>query len=436
MAGDLSRLRVSDLISRKVLAIGDGYRAKNSEMSLTGIPFARAGNIDGGISFNDADYIDISAIPVPEEKISRPGDTVFTSKGTVGRFAFVKQNTRPFIYSPQLCYWRSLDKNLIDPKYLYYWLSGAEFYTQYKGVSGQTDMAEYVSLGDQRQMWITLPDPADQMAIGEMLGFLDDKIDVNRRVAATLEEMSRALFKSWFVDFDPVCVQAGCRDTGLPADTAGLFPNRLGDNGLPEGWQFQPMLDQADWVNGAAYKDMHFSDAPDALPVIKIAELKNGITDSTKHTNTDLGDRYKIAAGELLFSWSGSPDTSIDAFIWVNGDAWLNQHIFAVRSNGQAPLSVLFSMLKHFKPELIEIARDKQTTGLGHITRQDLARLRVSLGGPDILAAFDKLTDSVFRRLQAVLLENQKLAQLRDALLPKLISGELRIKDAEKAVAA
>jgi type I restriction enzyme, S subunit len=283
---------------------------------------------------------------------------------------------------------------------------------------------------------LLVPPREEQDQIAGLLSSFDDKIDLNRRIAATLEEMARALFKSWFVDFDPVRAKAEGRDPGLPADTAALFPDRLGEDGLPEGWRVQPMLDQAFWVNGAAYKDMHFSDAPDALPVVKIVELKNGIVNGTKWTNTDLGDRYKIREGELLFSWSGSPDTSIDAFIWMHGEAWLNQHIFAVRPNGEASLALLYAMLKFFKPALIEIARDKQTTGLGHVTRQDMIRLKVCMGEPRVRAAFDQIAEPLFSRLKLVIQENSRLAVLRDTLLPKLISGELRIKDAQAEVEA
>ena len=183
-------------------------------------------------------------------------------------------------------------------------------------------------------------------SISTIVGSIDDKIELNRRMATTLEEIARAIFRIWFVDFDPVCAKVEGRDIRLPSDIAAVFPSRFARDGLPEGWNEQSMLDQATWVNGAAYKDMNFSDSPDALPVIKIGELKNGIGEGTKWTNTNLGDRYRITDGELLFSWSGSPDTSIDAFVWVHGDAWLNQHIFAVRPNGYASQGLLFAMLK------------------------------------------------------------------------------------------
>ena len=115
------------LIENGFLEIGDGYRAKNSELGPIGLPFARAGNIDNGFHFEDADLLDEKNINRAGSKISRAGDVVFTSKGTVGRFAFVTSETPKFVYSPQLCYWRIKNSSIIDPRYLFYGCMGAVF---------------------------------------------------------------------------------------------------------------------------------------------------------------------------------------------------------------------------------------------------------------------------------------------------------------------
>jgi type I restriction enzyme S subunit len=127
--------------------INDGYRAKNSELSNKGIPFARAQNINNGFRFDAADRFPEERLDRVGAKVSQEGDVVFTSKGTVGRFAFVRSDTPRFVYSPQLCFWRSLDRDLIDPRWLFYWMQSREFLIQYSGVAGQTDMAEYCGTG-------------------------------------------------------------------------------------------------------------------------------------------------------------------------------------------------------------------------------------------------------------------------------------------------
>ena len=225
------RYEVSALIEAGVLEIGDGYRAKNNELATSGLPFARAGNIKDGFQFADADRFPEKNLERVGNKISEPGDVVFTSKGTVGRFAFVRQDTPRFVYSPQLCFWRSRDHQLLDPRFLFYWMSGREFFIQFKGVAGQTDMAEYVSLRDQRSMQLTLPSLPEQRAIAHILGMLDDKIELNRRMNETLEAMARALYKSWFVDFDPVRAKAALRNHAAHHAPDPITPPLRGSRG-------------------------------------------------------------------------------------------------------------------------------------------------------------------------------------------------------------
>src|SRR5690606_41187799 len=114
----------SDLIAEGKLSIGDCYRAKNSELSTSGLPFARAGDIDGGFHFEDADRFPEKHLSKVGDKVSQSGDVVFTSKGTVGRLAFVRPDTPRFVYSPQLCFWRTLDPEMFYARWLYYWLEG------------------------------------------------------------------------------------------------------------------------------------------------------------------------------------------------------------------------------------------------------------------------------------------------------------------------
>jgi type I restriction enzyme S subunit len=387
-------------------------------------------------------YLDESTI---HRRLLEPDDILLETAGgapgrPTGRSLLVTDRLLANLGSPSTCSsfarFLRIDRTRANPRYIFWFLQSLyaagrmeEHQVQHTGVA----RFQFTRFAETEKF--LLPSRYEQDEVAKVLGCLDDKIEMNRRIAETLEEIPQTLFKSWFVDFEPTRAKAEGRPTGLPDDVGALFPPRFGDDGRPDGWITQSILDQADWVNGAAYKDMHFSNALGALPVVKIAELKNGITGSTKHTNTDLGDKYRIRTGELLFSWSGSPETSIDTFIWVNGDAWLNQHIFAVRPDGKRSRAYLYAMLKVFKGQLVEIARNKQTSGLGHVTRQDLARLKINDGGAEVLERFDVVAEPIFQKLQAVLLETQTLADLRDTLLPKLISGELRIADAEKRIA-
>ena len=162
-----TKYKISTLIESKVLIIGDGYRAKNSELSTEeGLPFARAGNINDGFQLENAECLAPENLHKAGEKIAQVGDVLFTSKGTVGRVAFVTDSIPKFVYSPQLTWWRTIDTQQIYPEFLYCWMRGQEFISQINSFSGQTDMAAYVSLQDQRQMmYVTLPKIEEQKEI-------------------------------------------------------------------------------------------------------------------------------------------------------------------------------------------------------------------------------------------------------------------------------
>ena len=378
---------VSALIDEKILVIGDGYRAKNSELSSTGIPFARVGNIKDGFQFLDADHFPVDQLNKVGEKISRPGDTVFTSKGTVGRFAFVTDDTPRFVYSPQLSFWRSLDSTVLEPRFLHYWMTAGEFYDQYKSVAGQTDMAEYVSLRDQRRMYITLPPVAKQRTIAHALGTLDDKIELNRRLNNTLEDMARALFKSWFVDFDPVRAKMkgrwrrGESLLGLSAENYDFFPDRLVESELgeiPEGWEVKTLEMIATFLNGLAMQRFPDNGGP-TLPVIKIAQLRAGNTLTADSVCASIPSKYIIRDGDVLFSWSGSLELSI----WAGGNGALNQHLYKVSSELYPQWFYYYWVGEHLE-DFRDIAANKATT-MGHIQRLHLSEALVVVPNSSLL---------------------------------------------------
>jgi type I restriction enzyme S subunit len=421
--------KVADLIASSKLWIGDGYRAKNSELGSTGIPFARAGDINDGFHFKSGDHLPESDSWKAGNKLSEVGDVVFTSKGTVGRFGYVTERIRRFVYSPQLCFWRSLDNEVIHPRFLFYWVQGKEFYGQYKSVSQKTDMAEYVSLSDQRSMEITLPNLDQQKAIAHILGTLDDKIELNRKTNETLEAMAKALFKSWFVDFDPVRAKAEGRPTGLPAEISDLFPDSFEDSELgeiPSGWGVKSLDEVAHFLNGLALRKFPPEDGAPTLPVIKIAQLKKGDSIGADRCSTAVPSDYVVRDGDVLFSWSGS--LAVD--IWCGGDGALNQHLFKVTSKTRDKWFFLH-WIKHHLPEFQEIAQGKATT-MGHIQRYHLSEAKALIPTPSLLAAMDSVFAPLLDRAYGLRKQSKDLGTTRDALLPKLISGEIRIPDAEK----
>ena len=312
-------------LNQVCLKYGDGYRAKNDELATSGLPFARAGNIKDGFQFADADRFPEENLQRIGNKVSKSGDVVFTSKGTVGRFAFVREDTPRFVYSPQLCFWRSRDHELIDPRFLFYWMSGREFFVQFKGVAGQTDMAEYVSLRDQRSMQLTLPPLPEQRAIAHILGTLDDKIELNRRMNETLEAMARALFKSWFVDFDPVRAKAALRNATPPRggsdwsverarayldsmdpEIAALFPDRFVDSELgeiPAGWKVERFDGHISAQRGLSYKGAGLCGQDEGMPMHSLNSIFEGggyKHDGIKYYKGEYRKKHVLKPGDLI----------------------------------------------------------------------------------------------------------------------------------------
>ncbi len=195
-----------DLISTRKLLVSDGYRAKLNELGGADLIFLRAGAVsDDRIDVSSTERFREELTSKLNAKVSRSGDVIATTKGnSIGRVAFVPPSLPQVVYSPHLSFWRSLDSEFLDPGFLYAWSRGTDFQHQLRAMCFQTDMAPYLSLGDQRRLRIALPPIAEQRTIAHVLGTLDDKTELNRRMNQTLEEIARALFPSWFVDFDPV----------------------------------------------------------------------------------------------------------------------------------------------------------------------------------------------------------------------------------------
>ena len=248
---------------------------------------------------------------------------------------------------------------------------------------------------------IDLPSLEIQKQIASILSALDEKIEFNNRINENLESQAQAIFKSWFVDFEPF---GGVK---------------------PEEWIEKSVYDLAEYINGAAFKKNEYS--TEGIPIIKIAELKSGITDSTQYCCIEKDEKYYFDNKAILFSWSGNPETSIDTFLWYRGKAILNQHTFRVVSKYNAPAFTYF-LLKYLKPKFTHIASNKQTTGLGHVTVSDLKRLQFSCS-TDAIEEFEKMSKSLFDMIYNTYVESNCLSKLRDVLLPKLMNGEIDVSE-------
>ena len=430
MAGDRwQQTKVDEMIRRGVLALNDGYRVRNVELGPVGIPFVRGGDIgDGGINTAVEDHIRPEFTGRVQSKLTRPFDVAFITKGTVGRVGMVRPGQPPSVFAPQVCYWRSLDPNQLEPRFLFYLLTSAEFQANLDAVKTHGSMAtDYVSMTDQRDFRLTFPPIREQKAIAAVLGALDDKIELNRRMNATLEAMARALFQSWFVDFDPVRAKLdGRQPAALDPATAALFPEHLEETALgqtPKGWEVRSLDRTAHYLNGLALQKYPPGNGP-SLPVIKIAQIRKGDSVGADRCRADVPAAYIVQDGDVLFSWSGS----LEVELWCGGPGGLNQHLFKVTSP-EFPKWFYYLWTLYHLDEFRLIASGKATT-MGHIQRGHLTAAKVLIPPSPLLDAMTRTMSPLVDQLIANRIQSRTLATLRDTLLPKLLSGELSVTNA------
>lgn len=321
---------------------------------------------------------------------------------------------------------------LSDSDFIYY-LSRTPFFRKFSeskmiGTSGRQRVAKDAF----ENLELELPELKEQTAIASILSALDDKIELNLQMNRTLEEMAMALYKHWFVDFTPFKspLEGGTGDVN-----SEFIDSELGK--IPKGWEVKSVYSIAEFINGAAFKKNDFVEVKsDGLPVIKIAEVKQGITSQTMYSNKELDAKYIINDSDILFPWSGNPHTSIGIHLWDKGKALLNQHLFVVRTAENENRCFVFNTLKNLLPTFINLATHKQTTGLGHITVSNLKELLIPFPSKSGLLKYVEEAQPLMDLIFSNQIETQSLTTLRDTLLPKLISGEVRVKEAAKTISA
>lgn len=313
-----------------------------------------------------------------------------------------------------------------NTRYLQYALSGTE-------ISGYLTGAVMPKLtqGNMNKIELRCPPRDIQDQIVCFLGALDDRITLLRETNATLEAIAQALFKSWFVDFDPVRAKAeGLEPQAMDAPTAALFPDSFEESELglvPKGWAVRSLDSIADYLNGLALQK--FPPGEDSwLPVIKIAQLRKGDTVGADRAGRNIKSEYVIQNGDVLFSWSGS----LEVVIWCGGEGALNQHLFKVTS-AEFPKWFYYLWTRHHLPDFQQTAASKATT-MGHIQRKHLTEAKVIVPSAEVLQEAGAFIAPLLDRWLSNAEQAQTLTQLRDTLLPRLISGQLRLPEAEQVV--
>ena len=406
------------------LEIGDGYRAKNAELGGNGPIFLRSAYLqNNGFTLIDPDRFISQQTQYFGPKVSRTGDVVITTKGnSTGRIGRIRAAEAGAVYSPHLSYWRSRSREHIDQAFLYYWAASEEFRRQLAGMAHGTDMAPYLSLRDQARIRISLPDIARQIEIGSILAGLDDKIELNRRMNETLEASARALFRDWFVDFGPTRAKAEGRPAWLAPDLWSLFPDRLGDDGVPEGWIWSQL---GDHVTNLDSKRVPVSGAERAKRQGRYPY--HGATSVMDHVDGYLFDGIYVLVGE---DGSVMRDNGLAFTQYVFGKIWVNNHAHVLQGRGATSTEQILLFFNHeqVRPFITGAVQLKLSQGR-------MNAMPFVDSGSEVSEAFGRAVAPLYARVRQNIIESRTLAETRDALLPKLMSGELRVRDAEALAA-
>lgn len=373
-----------------VITKGTTPSIKDGGFSVDGIAFFKVesitetGNIDG----TRVSYITEETHRRLKRSILQENDLLFSIAGTIGKVAHVRDIHLPANTNQALAIIRP-NTEKVDVRFLMYTLRDKRNLDRALSRTVQSVQAN-LSLTELSSMEFLLPPWPTQTAIAEVLGALDDKIAANTQLIATIDSLAQAQFHAALHDSQP-----------------------------------QPLSSLANFVNGKAFTK---GASGTGRVVVRIAELNSGIGKSTVFSDAEVDDKHVARPGDILFAWSGS----LTLHRWFRDEAIVNQHIFKVIPNEGIADWLIYELLRNKIEDFKMIAADKATT-MGHIQRKHLDEL-VLVPSEVAQGEIAPLMESLWQTALTAERENLTLAATRDALLPQLMSGKLRVKDAEPAL--
>lgn len=337
------------------------------------------------------------------KKTFQRGDILFSEiRPKNKRFAFVDFDAKDYVASTKLMVIRA--NNNVDSQFLYQLLRSQTMLEQLQ-ILAETRSGTFpqITFTELSAIEVNLPPREVQKKIVDLIGVIDDKIENNKKINHHLEQMAQAIFKSWFIDFEPF---------------GGVKPS---------DWKTANLTDIAEYLNGLAMQKYRPFDNEESLPVLKIKELRQGIFDSSSDLcSADIKSSYIIQDGDVIFSWSGS--LLVD--FWTGGIGGLNQHLFKVSSQ-EYDKWFYYSWTKYYLDEFVAIAADKATT-MGHITRKSLEKAEILIPNDHDYKSIGLLLAPTYNQIISNRIENRKLMEVRNSLLPKLLSGEIPVNQVTK----
>ena len=426
----------------------DGPFGSNLPASLYtqyGVPVIRGSNLSLGVSrFNNTEFVYVSEETA--DRLSRSvavgEDIIFTKKGTLGQTGFIPLNTeyaRYLLSSNQMKL--SVDTAVAYPLFVYYYVSSKGSRDKIIRDSTVTGVPK-TNVTYLKDFPILLPPLAEQQAIASVLGALDDKIELNRKMNKTLEDMAAALFKSWFVDFDPVHAKAeGRKPFGMDDETAALFPDGF-SGGLPSGWNTHRLGELCDFITGRSYssKDLK-NDSDTALVSLKSFMRGGGYRpDGLKPYAGPYKEQQVIIPGEIVVARTDVTQQAevIGRAAFVRQDPSFVKLISSLDVMICRPVNELSKQFLYWTLRsddyVNHILGYTNGTTVLHLDTAGLNEYNILLPSISVMECFERMSAKYHELVFTNEKESTILAELRDTLLPKLLSGDIRIKQAEDVV--
>jgi type I restriction enzyme S subunit len=432
MAGEYHLGRVGDVAE----SISDTH-----PMTKASLVFLNTSDILHG-KFLHRNYTAVKEWPGQAKKSIKRDDILFSEiRPANGRWAFVDEDADDFVVSTKLMVIRSA-RDKVLPKYLYLFLTSREntLWLQHLAESRSGTFPQ-ITFDQEASLDIPLPPLPEQKRIAHILGTLDDKIDLNRRMNATLEGISRAIFKSWFVDFDPVRQKAaGKQPVGMDAQTAAMFPDSFEDSEIgevPKGWQVTRASDLYEVAIGKTpprKEPQWFTQSPDDVPWISIKDLGEAgafILSVSEYLTAAAVEKFRVRRipdGTVVLSFK----LTVGRVAITDGEMLSNEAIahFLLLGTESPEAEFLFCYLKQF-----DYGRLGSTSSIATAVNSESVRsIPVIVPSKPLAASFCERVRPWFRLVRELQRHTRTLAALRDTLLPKLLSGEIRIPEAEQTL--
>jgi type I restriction enzyme S subunit len=359
----------------------------------------------------------------------RKGDIVYSRRGDVERRALIRAREEGWLCGTG-CLRVRLGTGGVDPAYASFFLghpSVREWIVRHAHGATMPNLNTSILSACP----FVVPPPREQRAIAEVLGAFDDKIELNRRMSETLEGIARAIFKSWFVDFDPVRAKMEGRDPGLAPEIAALFPDRLveTDKGeIPEGWESRAISELAD-LNPESWSR---ADYPSQVEYVDLANTKWGeISDVQMFERADAPSRAQrvLRPGDTIV---GTVRPGNGAYALIGREGLTGSTGFAVLRPKRKTDREFIYLAATQRSVIDHLAHLADGAAYPAVRPQVVAGVETTLADPDVRSAFSQITGPLLDRIELNRFQSGTLAALRDLLLPKLMSGEIRIRDAEK----